>query len=161
MNLYQIDEQIASLIDAETGEIKDFAAFVNLQMQREQKIENIALWVKNLLSEASAIKAEIDTLAKRKKAADLKVEKLKKYLGIILCGESFKTPRCVITFRPSKSLRIDNSSEFIKWAKQHGKDDFISYSAPTVNKKAITDAIKDGEEIPGVELTEHNNLQLK
>ena len=44
MNIYEIDNAMFSLIDEETGEIKDFEAFEELQMQKEEKIENAALW---------------------------------------------------------------------------------------------------------------------
>ena len=36
MNIYEIDNAMFSLIDKETGEIKDYA-FEELQMQREEK----------------------------------------------------------------------------------------------------------------------------
>ena len=47
MNIYEIDNAMFSLIDEETGEIKDFEAFEELQMQKEEKIEIAALWHKN------------------------------------------------------------------------------------------------------------------
>ena len=37
MNIYEIDNAMFSLIDEETGEIKDYEAFEELQMQREEK----------------------------------------------------------------------------------------------------------------------------
>ena len=37
MNIYEIDNAMFSLIDEETGEIKDFEAFEELQMQKEEK----------------------------------------------------------------------------------------------------------------------------
>ena len=40
MNLYEIDKAILELVDEETGEIADWDAFEQLQMEREQKIEN-------------------------------------------------------------------------------------------------------------------------
>ena len=58
MNIYEIDNAMMSLIDEETGEIKDFTAFEELQMQREEKIENVALWYKNLVAESKAIREE-------------------------------------------------------------------------------------------------------
>ena len=47
-NLYEINEEIKNTIDLETGEIVDFEAFEKLQMERTEKLENIALWYKNL-----------------------------------------------------------------------------------------------------------------
>ena len=45
MNIYEIDRAITDLFDAETGEIIDFDALAALQMERDQKIENVALWL--------------------------------------------------------------------------------------------------------------------
>ena len=58
MNIYEIDNAMFSLIDEETGEIKDYEAFEELQMQKEEKIENTALWYKNLVAESKAIREE-------------------------------------------------------------------------------------------------------
>ena len=54
MNLYEIDAAITALVDPETGEISDFDAFDQLSMARDQKIENIALYYKNLVADAAA-----------------------------------------------------------------------------------------------------------
>ena len=65
MKLYEIDQAIESLIDQDTGEVSDFDVFMDLQMAREAKIENVALLIKNLTAEAEAIKAEKNALAER------------------------------------------------------------------------------------------------
>ena len=43
MTIYEIDNRIAELVDPETGELLDYEAFAELQMEREAKIENMAL----------------------------------------------------------------------------------------------------------------------
>ena len=47
MTLYEIDSSLMSLVDEETGEILDKEAFDAVVMERDTKIENVALWVKN------------------------------------------------------------------------------------------------------------------
>ena len=42
MTLYDIDESIAALIDPDTGEITDYAALDALQMERSEKVGQIA-----------------------------------------------------------------------------------------------------------------------
>ena len=54
MKLYEIDQAILALVDPETGEILDYEAFSELKMKREEKIEGMALWHKNLTAEATA-----------------------------------------------------------------------------------------------------------
>ena len=86
-SLYEIDQAILDTIDPETGEIVDIEKLSELQMQREAKIENVALWVKNLKAEASAYKAEKDAFAEREKVAKAKIENLSEWLTGALNGE--------------------------------------------------------------------------
>ena len=47
MTLYEIDNAILECIDLETGEIIDTDKLDALQLERETKIENVALWIKD------------------------------------------------------------------------------------------------------------------
>lgn len=58
MKLYEIDEEILACVDSESGEILDVERFAALQMERDTKIENVALWIKNLKSDLVALEAE-------------------------------------------------------------------------------------------------------
>ena len=78
MTLYEIDHAISEAferaIDPETGELINEEAWAQLealQMDREQKLENVALWVKDLNAEAAAIREEEKNLAKRRQSAEL------------------------------------------------------------------------------------------
>ena len=62
MTLYEIDAALMACIDPETGEI-DADAWEALSLDREVKIENTALLIKDLLAEANMIKQEEDALA--------------------------------------------------------------------------------------------------
>ena len=61
--LYEIDQEILDCVDLETGEILDTEKLDALQMEREAKLEGVALWVKDLKAEAAAVKEEADKLA--------------------------------------------------------------------------------------------------
>lgn len=65
MKLYEINEQIMACIDNETGEIIDTDKLNELQIAKDEKIENLALWYKDLLAEANALKEEKETFAAR------------------------------------------------------------------------------------------------
>ena len=58
MNLYEINEALYGCVDEETGEIIDAEKLEALSLAFDEKVENIALWIKNLLADAAAIKAE-------------------------------------------------------------------------------------------------------
>lgn len=158
MNIYEIDLAIVGLIDEETGEICDFEKFEALQMAREQKIENTALFVKNLEAEAKAIREEEKSLAERCASAENKAKRLREYLGLALCGEKFATPRVALTWRKSQAVCVDDG--FIEWAKEHG-DEYLKFKEPEISKSAIKDAIKDGKEFEFARIVENSNLQIK
>lgn len=158
MTIYDIDQRITELVDPETGELLDVEAFMELQMERKKKIEGMALWVKELAATASAIKAEIDTLTERKKAAERKAEALKRYLEYILQGEKFSTPRCSVTFR--RSTKCVPSPNFVQWAQEHGRDDLLTYKEPTVSLTAVKEALKAGQDVPA-RMEESLNVGVK
>ena len=58
--IYEIDQDILDCVDMETGEILDTEKLTALQMERERKLEGVALWVKDLSAEAAAVKEEAE-----------------------------------------------------------------------------------------------------
>ena len=78
MNIYEIDSQILSCIDEETGEILDTERLEKLIQDRQNKIESVACWYKNVVAEAEAIKAEIAVLKARKEHDEKLAENLKR-----------------------------------------------------------------------------------
>lgn len=158
MNLYEINNEIYSLIDEETGEIADIDVFEKLNMQRDEKIESIGLWIKNLLSEAEAIKAEETKLTARRRSAENQANRLKQYLSNILCGQKFQTPRLQCTYRKSTSVQTDDG--FVGWAKDNAPE-YLKIKEPEANKTAIKEAIQNGTAFEFARLVESNNLQVK
>lgn len=158
MSIYDIDSAIVSLIDAETGEIGDEEAFDALQMERDKKVENIGLLLKNTVAEAKAIKEEEQALSARRKTAENKVERLKNLLAYALNGEKFSTPKLKVSYRKSRVVNID--PQFIEWAEINA-DDLLTYSEPKVNKTAVRDAIDSGRDIKFATIETKQNMQVK
>ena len=157
MTLYEINSEMLNLIDEETGEVLDYERFVELNLARDEKIENIGLWIKDLKAEASALKAEKDALAKRQKTAENKVESLTRYLQMMLEGEKFKTPRLSVSYRTSKAVEVDN--EFLSWAMANGEQ-YLRYKEPEVDKTAVKEALEKGE-VPHAALVERVSVTIK
>lgn len=160
MNLYDIDAGIAeafnAAIDPETGEIMDESMaerFEQLQIDRDQKIENTACLIKNLRAEAAALKAERDALAARQKAAENKAESLSRYLAGFLNGEKFKSTRAAVSWRKSETLEVTDILQI--------PDEYLTYDMPKANKTAIKAAIKAGTEVPGVQIVQNMNMSIK
>ena len=151
--LYAIDREIMDCFDTETGEILDIERLNGLQMARDEKIENAALYYKNLLSDADAYKAEKQAFADREQAARRKADSLKQYLDYALNGEGFKTAKVAISFRNSERVVIDDMSR-LDMA-------YVKFAEPTADKTAIKKAIKDGAEVIGAHIEAAKNMQIK
>lgn len=148
MTLYEIDQAMQSLIDPDTGELLDYEAFANLQMDRDAKLENMALWYKDMMADAKAIKEEADALNERRKALENRAERLKSYLSLALNGEKFQTARCSVTFRRTASVQIDNQERVVRWLEENGFDSCIKYHDPEVNKTELGKLLKVGTPVP-------------
>ena len=155
MNIYEIEQAIMDLVDPETGEITDFEALDALSMARDEKIENVALWTKNLNAEAKAIREEEKALAEGRRAAETKADSLQRYLDRTLAGERFTTTKVAISYRKSKAVEIADEEAFIKAGA------YLVPQDPKIDRKAISDAPKTGAIATGAELVERNNIQIK
>lgn len=157
MTLFEIDKAIMDFefeVDEETGEILNPNALEELEMAREQKIENVGLYIKNLEAEATAVENQEKIFADRKKRIRKKIDGLKGFLGYALNGEKFKTDRVVMSFRPSESVNI--TDEYLV------PDEYCNFTTVRKpDKKVIKDALKNGKEIMGAELIKKNNVQIK
>lgn len=153
MNLYEIDSAITACVDEETGEIIDFEKLSELLMERDMKIEKVALWIKNLESDATAIKAERDALDKRMKSAESKAKSLREWLKNALECKPFETAKVRVSFRKSEQTEVDESVLDKKWCKEK-----ITY---TPDKTAIKNAIKSGQTVDGARIIVNQNIQIK
>lgn len=151
-SLYEIEQSILALADPETGEITDFEKLEELQLERDAKIEGVALWYKNLIAEAEMIKAEKQALAERQKACEKKAEDLKQYLETALGGQKFTTPKVQCTFRSSTSVHIT--------APEQLATEYLRIKTEP-DKKAISEAIKSGKEVEGAELVTGFSFSIK
>lgn len=158
MTLYEIDQNIMALID-EDGEITNPEAFDELQITRSEKLEGIACWIKNLKADAAAIKVEEDVLAERRRTIENKIKSLSEFLSNTLAGQKFSTPRVSVSYRTSKALEIADNDTFVAWASMFNPSLLRIKRDP--DKKAITDAINGGMDVPGAQIVERKSMQVK
>ncbi len=151
--LYDIDAAILACVDLETGEIIDEEQLAALQMEREQKIESVALWYKNLLSDAAQYAAEEAVFKQKKQQAHAKAEKLKAYLLDALQGEKYKSTRVSISYRNTPRVIVDDVLNL--------PPRFVRFADPEPNKTEIAAAIKNGEEVNGAHLESNQSIIIK
>ena len=153
MNLYDIDNAILSCVDMETGEIIDAEKLDELNMEKSRKIRNIACWVKELKAEEAALKEQKEVFAAREKAAKNKAEGLMSYLAAYLGGKSVKNTEYQISFRSSQATEITDE-EAIPMVYRIPQPDKL-------DKDGLLKALKGGAVIPGAQLIERKNIQIK
>ena len=153
-NLYEIDLAIQECVDMETGELVDPERLDSLLMERSQKIENVALWVKNLLSDAEAIKAEKDALADREAKCRKKADDLKLWLAKALEGQKFSTARCAVSFRKSTRLEVSDPGSI-------PAELMVETITTKPDASKIKALLKEGQLVDGCRLVENLNTQIK
>lgn len=152
----QIEELTDRLVDEETGEINEevMAELEQLEMDREDKIENCGMMMKQLASEVDAINEEIKALKARATAKANKHDRIGNYVKATLKGKPFEKSRVAISFR--KSERVEIADEALvpdEWCK------FETTRKPV--KTEIKKALKGGENVPGCVLVESMNMKVK
>ena len=173
MNLYDIDERLTTLIE-EAFDTEDGVIFENeeelakkideVSLDLDNKIENIGCYIKNLEADVDALKKEEDNLKARRKSAENKIEGLKRYLNGYLSAVypneddkakwKFKTAKVILGYRRSSSVEVTDIEKLDKkYLKITTKVD--------PDKKAISDAIKNGEEVKGAFIKQNINLNIK
>jgi hypothetical protein len=163
MNLYQINQEIESLINEETGEITDLEKLQQLNIDKDVKIENIALFIKNLEAETMALDSEIKNLQERKSSKNKKVDSLKKYLSTFMQSENktkFETPKVKLDFRKSTALKIEDEEVLMLHLEAKIPELLKTKVTKSVDKKGLKEFLKT-EEINGCYLEEKQNLQIK
>lgn len=161
MNLYaiskNIEEFIESVVDPETGEISEDASarLDSFYEERDQKILNTAKYIKNRSAYIDAIKSEMKSLADRAKREERKIEWLGDYAKSFMdpC-KKYEDAQCSVSLRRSSRIEI-SSLTFLPVIYKKTKVEVVA------DKKAIGDAIKNGEEIPGACVVENYSLQIK
>lgn len=151
--LYEIDAAILACVDLETGEIIDEEQLQALQMEREQKIENVALWYKNLLSDAAQYAAEEQAFKQKRLKAQAQAERAKAFLLDALQGDKYKSARVNISYRSCPRVVVDDVLNL--------PPQFVRFAEPEPKKTEIAAAIKNGEEVRGAHIESGVSIIIK
>lgn len=159
--LYEINAQIEelerSMVDPETGEISEdcLDALDEIQMEKKEKVDNIACLIKSLEAEAESIEDEAKNLKARAGVKKNKAKHLRDYLAHNCAGEVYGTNRSKVWWKPSSRVEVSEDWEKVL------PDEYIRCSTVTAPDKAgLKKALGNGEKIKGAELIEHQNLQI-
>lgn len=157
MKLFEVDAAIESCLDIETGEFNE-ELYNLLKDERDQKIENLICYYKNVTADAEALKTQEKIFKERREREERKAESLKQFISRALNGKKFKTDKVEARFIKSKA--VVTAEDFIKWAQENDRDDLLTFKEPTANKTAIKEALASGEVLPA-EIVENMNISIK
>ena len=150
--LYEIKQDILDCIDMETGEITDPERLEQLQIDRHEKLRNIAFVAINASADITAYREREKRFTAKRKAAEKTLAWAKETLARELAGQKMKEAEFTISYRPSEVVEIDDDAdlpaEFIKMKSEW-------------DKAAIKEALKEGAVFEGCRLVQKQNIQIR
>lgn len=152
----EIEEVLETLVDDTTGEINEemYDKLNQLNIDRDNKIENCILYAKSLKADGESIEEEAKALIERAKQKFNKAERILGYVEFTLNGAEFETAKCRVTYRPSQTVEIVNESAI--------PDKYLKVTTTSrPDRMAIKKVLKDGGLVPGTVLVDHKRMQVK
>ena len=160
MNLYEIAGQYRAVLEMEPENDDELAAQMNaldeLGGELTVKADNIVRYMRNLSSEADALKAEEDKLYQKRKAIENKHDRLKNYLAVQLYLAGIRELKAGIF-----KLRFQPTTPAISIIDESAIPEKFWIVKREVSKASIKDAIKAGEEVPGIEIQRGETLVIR
>ena len=163
--LYEINADIERCIidgtNFETGEFLAYDELNELELERDAKLEGVALFIKDTRAEAAAIEAEIKTLKERMDKLNRNADGAEMWLAKSLDGKKFSTSKVECSFR--KSVSVEVAEDFIYWATINGKYNLINYKeTSTPDKAKIKELLKNGGNLADkARLVEKQNITVR
>lgn len=161
MRLYEIPEQYRQAlesidVDEETGEIINADALNQFEMDAKEKIENAALFCRELYAESECLIKEADRLYSRSKSMDRRADRIKALIQEALApfNGKVKTPRITVYERHSTSAVVDDFSKIPDAFKK-------TKTEVTINLTDLKKAIKEGAVIEGAHLVDKTSICMR
>lgn len=166
-SLYDIDSRIEALlslpeedvVDVETGEVKRdiWSELDALDIERKEKIANIALFIKQAKAEAAMLREYAKQISDRARAKENRVERLVAHTAASMMQYDDRTiedKRVRVTATTSKSVDVPDVSVL--------PDEYKRVKTTIeADKTKLAKALKAGETFEGVYVIEKPTLRIK
>ena len=160
MTLYEIANQYREVLEMDCANDDERSAMISaiddLAGEFSDKVENIVKFIRNVSAEADAISAEEIRLANKRQSLTRKAENLTAYIEAMMVMSGLREVKAGIfaaKFRQNPpSVTILDESQL---------DDRFFIIDRRISKTAISDALKAGEQVPGVEIIRNERLEIK
>lgn len=160
LNLFTVNSAISQIIDAEMlegGELTEetLEKVLALELQRDQLALDLAALAKQEYAVATAIREQARKLYDRAKAYEQRGEAFERTIArAIPAGTKLRDERAEISWRKSKAVNIVEETLL--------PEEYLRTEVTVEpDKKAIGEALKKGTVVPGAELEERTNLQVR
>lgn len=173
MKLYEVNTEIQELLeqlepefDPETGEIlgdrtdEILDRLHELEKEKGRILEWVAKEALNARAEVTAIKAEEERLAARRKALENKDKRLVKILDRECGGIKTDLGFAVVSYRKSEKTEIFDEATAMSWLEKNDHKECIKVKTE-LSKTEIKKLIKSGVGVPGAMVKAENNCSLK
>ncbi|RWR06715.1 siphovirus Gp157 family protein [Siminovitchia fortis] len=158
MNLYELStayQQIQTMIEDGQEGLEDTLESLNDAI--EDKAVGYAKVMKNLEAQANAIKDEEKRLAERRKSLENNIKRLKDSLEAAMISSDMKRIKTELF---SFNIQKNPPSVFVRSEKSIPEEYFIPQE-PKLDKKALLADLKEGKEVPGVEIRQSEGLRIR
>lgn len=155
LSLYNIVESMRMLEDMEVEDIQSYLDSIDLQ--KEEKVDNIIKFVRSLDASAQAIDIEITRLSALRDSMKKKSKSLLDYVDFVMkkfSMETITTSIAKLSFRKAKSVLVTDEEAI---PRQYFKE----RTTVTLDKARLLADLKTGVQVPGAELQENKHLQVK
>lgn len=155
--LYTIAEAFAKLDEMVENNSSLVEYLDGVQMQLQDKVNNIVRYSRNLELTAEMIDIEIKRLSELKSVYKNKSDSLKNYISYSMQKngiEKVETDIARLSFRKSSTVEIEDIEKLPERF-------VVTKVSKTADKKAIKEALENGEAVEGARIDNHNNLQIK
>ena len=157
ISLYEIADSMKQL-ESMSEEDESLVEYLDsIQLQFNDKVNNIVKFSRSLELSAAAIDFEIKRLTDLKKSFERKNDRLKDYVKHSMEAHDItevKTDIAKLSFRKSQVVVIDDENKL-------PDDVFVEKVTRSVNKTLIKELLDKGEIVQGAHIEKKNNLQIK
>lgn len=160
VSLYELEKQYHDLI-TEYSDGEDFDAWNELLDEItgtiDVKVTNIALVVKQIEAEESALADEIKRLQAKKSARSAKVQRLKNYMldGMLTAGLDKTTD-------VRAEVRVQNNPPSVTVLDEKAiPSEYWIAQEPKLDKRGIIDALKAGGEVSGAAIKQTKGIRIR
>ena len=162
--LYQLTDDYMELLELAEDPDTDPQAFADtlecIEGAIEDKADGYAMVIRQIMADVAGLKAEIDRLTARKRTGENAIERMKEALQYAMqtTGKTkFKTQLFSFGIRKNPASVVIDAANVRDFPEQ-----YVIESEPVLDKKALKDALKAGEDMTGLcHLEQSESLSIR